>query len=67
MEAICSSETSIDTQRIARRYIPEDGTLQGYIINYIIGLSNIELFSPLHGASSGYEWRSPPPSPRCGM
>jgi hypothetical protein len=28
MEAICSSETSVDTQRITRRYIPEDGTLQ---------------------------------------
>jgi hypothetical protein len=28
MEAICSSEMSVDTQRTARRYIPEDGTLQ---------------------------------------
>jgi uncharacterized membrane protein YciS (DUF1049 family) len=27
MEAICSSETSIDVQRTTRRYIPEDGTL----------------------------------------
>jgi hypothetical protein len=27
MEAICSSETSVDTQRITRRYIPEGGTL----------------------------------------
>jgi hypothetical protein len=27
MEAICSSETSVDTQRTTRRYIPEDGTL----------------------------------------
>jgi hypothetical protein len=27
MEAICSSETSVDTQRITRRYIPEDDTL----------------------------------------
>jgi hypothetical protein len=26
MEAICSSETSIDTRRTTRRYIPEDGT-----------------------------------------
>jgi hypothetical protein len=26
MEAICSSETSVDTQRTTRRYIPEDGT-----------------------------------------
>jgi hypothetical protein len=27
MEEICSSETSVDTQRTTRRYIPEDGTL----------------------------------------
>jgi hypothetical protein len=27
MEAICSPETSVDTQRTTRRYIPEDGTL----------------------------------------
>jgi hypothetical protein len=27
MEAICSSETSVDTQWTTRRYIPEDGTL----------------------------------------
>jgi hypothetical protein len=27
MKAICSSETSVDTQRTTRRYIPEDGTL----------------------------------------
>jgi hypothetical protein len=28
MEAICSSETSVETQRTAWSYIPEDGTLQ---------------------------------------
>jgi hypothetical protein len=28
MEATCSSETSVDFQRTARRYIPEDRTLQ---------------------------------------
>jgi hypothetical protein len=27
MEATCSSETSVDTQRTTRSYIPEDGTL----------------------------------------
>jgi hypothetical protein len=27
MEAICSLETSVDTQRTTRRYIPEVGTL----------------------------------------
>jgi hypothetical protein len=28
MEAICSSETSVDTQRTTRRNMPEDDTLQ---------------------------------------
>jgi hypothetical protein len=31
MEAICSSETSVDFQRATRRYIPEDSTLHPYI------------------------------------
>jgi hypothetical protein len=30
MEAICSSETSVDTQRTTRRYITEDGTLHNH-------------------------------------
>jgi hypothetical protein len=30
MEAICSSETSADTQLTARRYIAEDGTLHNH-------------------------------------
>jgi hypothetical protein len=30
MEAICSSETSGDTQCTTRRYIPEDGTLHNH-------------------------------------
>jgi hypothetical protein len=30
MEKICSSETSVDTQRITRCYIPEDVTLHNY-------------------------------------
>jgi hypothetical protein len=28
MEAICSSETSVETQRTTRRHIPEEDTLQ---------------------------------------
>jgi hypothetical protein len=28
MEAICSSETSVESQRTTRRHIPEDDTLQ---------------------------------------
>jgi hypothetical protein len=31
MEAICSSETSVDTQRTTLRYIPKDGTLQSLL------------------------------------
>jgi hypothetical protein len=30
MEAICSSETSVNTERNARRYIPEDDTLHNH-------------------------------------
>jgi hypothetical protein len=30
MEAICSSEMSVDTQRTTRRYIPEIGTLHNH-------------------------------------
>jgi hypothetical protein len=30
MEAICSSETSVGTQRTTRRYIPEDGTFHNH-------------------------------------
>jgi hypothetical protein len=33
MEAICPSETSVDTQRTTRRYIPEDGTLPTILIS----------------------------------
>jgi hypothetical protein len=31
MEAICSSETSLDTQQTTRRHTPEDDTLQFFI------------------------------------
>jgi hypothetical protein len=30
MEAICSSETSVNTQRVTLRSIPEDGTLPNH-------------------------------------
>jgi hypothetical protein len=30
LEAICSSETSVDTQRTTRHYIPEDGTVYNH-------------------------------------
>jgi hypothetical protein len=31
MEALCSSETSVDTQWTTRLYIPEDGTLRLFV------------------------------------
>jgi hypothetical protein len=30
MKAICSSETSVDTRRTTRCYIPEDGTIHNH-------------------------------------
>jgi uncharacterized protein len=39
MEAICSSETLVDSHRITWRYIPEDGTLVGNgVVRYARGL-----------------------------
>jgi hypothetical protein len=39
MEAVCSSETSVDTQRTTRRYIQEEDTfhIRVKIISYITG------------------------------
>jgi hypothetical protein len=47
MEEICSSETSVETQRTTRRYISEDGTLhnhrsenlKSYVLNPIVILA----------------------------
>jgi hypothetical protein len=35
MEAIYSSETSVDTQRITRRYIPDGGTLHSIFMSFV--------------------------------
>jgi hypothetical protein len=35
MEAIRSSETSIDFQRITQRYVPEDSNLHGLSTKYV--------------------------------
>jgi hypothetical protein len=48
MEAICSSETSVDTQRTTRRYIPEDSTLL-----FIYGLLQDAINSPAYTVSNG--------------
>jgi hypothetical protein len=39
MEAICSSETSVETQRTARRHIPEDDTLELRLLPHSITCS----------------------------
>jgi hypothetical protein len=39
MEAICSSERSVDTQRATQRYIPEDDILKIKLFETITGLS----------------------------
>jgi hypothetical protein len=36
MEAICSSETSVDTQRTTRHYIPDDGTLYFLVLLWLL-------------------------------
>jgi hypothetical protein len=58
MAAICSSETSVDTQR-TRHYIPEDGTLHilclkhlnGYVIPRVANFTeeNSRLYSQISG------------------
>jgi hypothetical protein len=49
MKAVCSSETSVDTQRTTRRYIPEDDTLHNHhcenLKSYIISAAFLLLFS----------------------
>jgi hypothetical protein len=54
MEAICSCETSVDTQRTTRRYIPEDGTLhnhrcenfKSYMFHFSLKLKNANYIMP---------------------
>jgi hypothetical protein len=47
MEAICSSEKSVDFQRTTRRYIPEDGTLLLFcLLSHYLTSDSVKL--PLH-------------------
>jgi hypothetical protein len=41
MEAICSSETSVETQRTTRHHIPEDDTLHNH------GCENLKSYNPI--------------------
>jgi hypothetical protein len=40
MEAICSSETSVETQRTTRRHIPEDDTLHNHRCEHLKSYKN---------------------------
>jgi hypothetical protein len=49
MEAICSSETSVEYQRTARRYIPKDRTLLNHLSGnfkstYVLVLNYLSCF-----------------------
>jgi hypothetical protein len=44
MEAICSSETSVDTQRTTPRYIPEVNTLPNHSCENLNSYMNIWYF-----------------------
>jgi hypothetical protein len=41
MEAMCSSETSVDFQRTTGRYIPEDTAFHIYINSYVICIAHV--------------------------
>jgi hypothetical protein len=47
MEAICSSETSVETQRTTRRHIPEDDTLHNH------GCENLKSYNRIFLCLSG--------------
>jgi hypothetical protein len=48
MEAICSSETSVETRRTTRRHIPEDDTLHNHrgenLKSYSVGFNSFQTF-----------------------
>jgi hypothetical protein len=44
MEAIFSSETSVDTQRTTRRYIPGDGTLYNHRCENLKSYKHTEVY-----------------------
>jgi hypothetical protein len=49
MEAICSSETSIETQRTTRRHIPEDDTLHNHRCENLKSYNDIFLHNLFYG------------------
>jgi hypothetical protein len=54
MEAICSSETSFDSQRTTQRYIPEDGTLlTRFFFQHISGIHTLKVCSSVKLPTQG--------------
>jgi hypothetical protein len=43
MEAICSSETSVETRRTTRRHTPENNTLYFDCINILVSISDASM------------------------
>jgi hypothetical protein len=43
MNAICSSETSVDSQRSTGRYIPEDGTLHNHLCENLKSYNTVNM------------------------
>jgi hypothetical protein len=60
MEAICSSETSVATQRTTRRHIPEDDTLYNHRCEYLKSYKLMNRFvcdymdRHMHGQMDGF-------------
>jgi hypothetical protein len=44
MEAICSSETSVETQQTTRRHIPEDDTLHNHRCENLKSYASLFIF-----------------------
>jgi hypothetical protein len=55
MEAICSSETSVETQRTTRRHIPEDETLHNHRCENLKSYIKETCFASFELATGNYE------------
>jgi hypothetical protein len=45
MEAICSSETSVETQRTTQRHIPENDTLHNHRFENLKSYKNVDVLN----------------------
>jgi hypothetical protein len=55
MEALCSSETSVDSQRTTRRYIPEGDTLHN-LKSYILRLGVVRICGLSTSGNCAKKW-----------